>query len=251
MVVYTCVHEWEAMLTCIYDAWSSGLVHSNIRLELEPVGQCTLFDEYIHVEPDQAKAYKVMDSVIRKISTYVYNELSYCSMAYEEDILDNIYHVLILGFNLGPNVLQMVQYKDIMRNREIRKRLSNELCRFQEFTRFHEVRKDMYVAHVEPKSKLVMALGPIFEDRMPSENWMIVDDIHYEAVVHPKDEPFYIRKLTEEEMKNVLETENANDAYTDLWKVFFDSIAIKERENYECQRNHMPLWSRKHAVEFV
>ena len=96
-----------------------------------------------------------------------------------------------------------------------------------------------------------MAMGPVFADRMPSENWIVVDDIHREAVIHPKDEMFYIKQLNDLEYKNLLETEEANDNFTDLWKVFFETIAIKERHNTRCQNNLFPLWTRKHAVEFL
>ena len=49
--VFTCESEWDAMLSCIYDAYSSGLGHKNIRLMTEPVGQMNLFDDYIHITP--------------------------------------------------------------------------------------------------------------------------------------------------------------------------------------------------------
>ena len=251
MRVYSCEHNWEAMLTCIYVAWASGLGHQNIRLEFEPLGQCELFTEYVHVDTDIVKAESVMDSVNRKISPAVYQELAYTAMAYESDTLDNIYRVMVLGFAFGPNVLDMVQYKDIMRNREIRTRLGKEACRFKEVVRFHEISKDMYIAHIEPKSKIVVTLGPAFQDRMPSENWIIVDDVHKEAVIHAKNEPYYLRTLDNEEYDKLLETELENDEYTDLWKVFFDAIAIKERNNPRCQRNLIPIWTRKHAVEFL
>ena len=38
--------------------------------------------------------------------------------------------------------------------------------------------------------------------------------------------------------------------YVKLWKGFFDSIAIKERESYERQRQHLPLHYRKYVTEF-
>ena len=44
--------------------------------------------------------------------------------------------------------------------------------------------------------------------------------------------------------------ENMEDEYTDMWKTFFEAIAIKQRRNTECQRNLMPLWMRKHVTEF-
>ena len=50
MTYYTCKPVWEDMLSCIYDAWSSGKGHQNIKLCIEPIEQFTLFDEYIHVD---------------------------------------------------------------------------------------------------------------------------------------------------------------------------------------------------------
>ena len=72
MYIFTCEPHLEAMLTCIYDAWASGKGHKNIRLQLEPVEQLTLFDEYIHVDPDPEKAVKVIRSVKQKISPRFY-----------------------------------------------------------------------------------------------------------------------------------------------------------------------------------
>ena len=59
-----------------------------------------------------------------------------------------------------------------------------------------------------------------------------------------------MRKLSSDEVKALLTTEDMNDGYTDLWKMYFDTIAIKERTNPRCQLNHSPLWARKHIIEF-
>ncbi|MBQ0000693.1 MAG: DNA metabolism protein, partial [Clostridiales bacterium] len=118
MTYYTCRQDLESMFTCIYVAWSSGKGHQNIRLLLEPVSQFTLFDEYIHVEPDLTKTNQVITSINKKISPWFYHEMAYTSMAYEEDVLDNIYRCMILGFAYGPQVLKQLQYRDIMRHHE-------------------------------------------------------------------------------------------------------------------------------------
>lgn len=250
MTYYTCEHTLEAMLSCIYDAWCSKKGHQNIELLLEPIDQYTLFDEYIHVDADMRKVEKVIDAVCRKISPTFYRELVYTYMAYEKHTLDNIYRCMILGFAYGANALKMMQYRDVMTHDQIRIRLGKEINRFQEFMRFHLLEGNVYVAHFEPKSRIAMALGPIFEDRMPSEHWMIIDDIHKEAVIHPKDEPFYLRTLTDQEFHRLLETDNYNDEYTAMWQNFFETIAIEKRKNERCQLNHFPIWTRKHVVEF-
>ena len=251
MIVYTCAPGFTSMLTCIYYAWASKEGHRNIRLELEPIGQYQMFDEYRHVEADEDKARSVSSAVLSKISPYFYQEVLGCAGYYERDVLDNIYRMLILGFKYGNDALDMIQFEPVMRSRAIRKAYSNEVCRFKEIARFNEVRKQVYVSHIEPKSRIVESLGHVFMDRMPSEHFMIIDDVHLEAVIHPKDEEFYFRRLTDEELDRLVKTEKENDEYTDMWKIFFDSIAIKERYNPTCQRNHFPIWARKHAVEFA
>ena len=250
MTVFICEHNWEAMLSCIYDAWSSRLGHQNIRLTTLAPEQYSLLDEYVTVTFDRGKAESVMDAINMKISSEVYSDIAFAAMSSEEDALDVIYRVLILGFAYGPNVLKMVGYKDVSRFFDIRRAVSNEVHHFIEFVRFHEIRNSLYVAHIEPKNHIVGALGGHFSDRMPSENWMIVDDVHKEAIVQPRDEDFYLKQLSDEEFSRLLLTEEENDGFTDLWKVFFDSIAVKERLNPKLQRNLFPLWKRKHAVEF-
>lgn len=250
MTVFTCAREYEDMLTCIYDAWASKLGHSNIRLELEPLGQYSMFNEYVHIEADDKKATSVRDSVMTKISPFFYREIFYCLGYYSDDVLDNIYRMLLLGFKYGNSAFDMIQYEAVNRFKEIKRALGNETCHFKEFLRFHEVRKSIYVAHIEPRSRVASSLGYSFMDRMPSEYWMIVDDTHKEAVIHPKNEHFYIRRLTDDEYATLIMTEQENDVYTDLWKAFFDNIAIKERTNPRYQRNSIPIWTRKHAVEF-
>lgn len=251
MTIFSCEKEWAAMLTCIYDAWASKIGHKNIRLVFEPIAQQNLFDTYIHVEADPKKAESVMDAVVQRISRDFYDAIAFCSASYEEDVMDVIYRMLLLGFKFGPSVRDMRQYREVCRFEELSRKVRNESHHFREFIRFHEIRPDVYVAHIEPKSRIVGSLGAPFQDRMPSLDFMIVDDVHREAVIHEKNKPFYMRILTEEELARLLETEEMNDEYTDLWKVFFETIAIKERTNPTCQNNLFPIWKRKHAVEFL
>ena len=95
-----------------------------------------------------------------------------------------------------------------------------------------------------------MLVGNHFSDRMPSEHWMIIDDNRKTACVHVKDGENYLRYLTDEEFETLRQTESYEDEYTDMWKIFFETIAIKHRYNPECQRNLMPVWMRKHVTEF-
>jgi len=252
MIYYTCRDQFEDKMSCIYTAWEKALKcgHSNIRLKVEPIYQETLFDEYNHIDADEEKVEKVVRTIKNKLSSkglfYVYR----ASLSSEEDSLDTIYRWLIKGFKVGPSVFDNYADPDVMRFVEINRRVGNEAHFFREFARFTSMDDKIYICHIEPKDNVISIVADHFANRMPSEHFMIIDDNRRYAIVHPKDEDNYIRFFTEDEMERLSTTESYEDEYTDMWRTFFNTIAIKERINPKCQRNMMPLWYRKHAVEF-
>lgn len=238
-------------MTCIFEAWASRLGHKNVRLAVEPVAQQELFCTYRHVEADAAKAEKVARSVQKKISWEAYRQMYLAAMSFENDRLDAIYRFLVRGFACGRGVTDMFFCPEVMRVLELSRKAGNEANFFREFTRFTSVDGRVYVSHIEPKCNVTAVVAQHFADRMPSEHWMIIDDGRRIAAVHPKDERFYMTRLSEEEFLRLRATEAKRDLYTDLWKEFFAAIGIEARKNEKCQRNMMPLWYRKHMTEFL
>ena len=250
ITVFTCENDFTAMLSCIYEAGKCKLGYDNFRLCTEPVEEYVFFENYIHVDADDRKATEVERKVCSMISPSFYNEVMYCAGAYEKDTLDILYRMIALGFKYGPKVLDMYQLNEVSRFLTISRRYGAEAHSFREFARFNRI-GDAFVAHIEPKSYVLLPVAEYFADRMPSENWMIVDDVHREAVIHPVNSEYYLKKLTGEEHSSLMVTDKIEDDYSSLWKAYFDKIAIQARTNYRCQLNHFPKWKRKHATEFM
>ena len=55
-------------------------------------------------------------------------------------------------------------------------------------------------------------------------------------MVHPADEPSYLRELTGEEAALLAQSEEQSDTYSELWQTFFSATAISQRKNPACQR---------------
>lgn len=252
MKVFVCSNRFEDMMTCIYDAWEAALKcgHDNVYLMCGPVLQENLLDEYIYVENNSEKAEKVVRSVVKKMGNEAMHFVQYGTLSNADDALDTIYRFMIRGFKIGHGITNAMTEPAVVRLMEIKRNVGNEAHLFKEFLRFASVDDRVYAAHIEPKCNVVEVVGRHFVDRMPSEHFMIVDDTRALAFVHPKDGEYYLQYLTPNELEATKKTELARDEYSSMWKSFFDTIAIKERTNLRCQRNHMPLWMRKHAVEF-
>ena len=191
-----------------------------------------------------------MRSIKHKISEEAYACVYYACLSSEQDALDTAYRFLIKGFKIGSDITFMRNDPDVMRIKDIRRKVLHETRYFMEFARVNSIDNKVYVCHLEPESDVIYEVSLHFADRMPSENWLIIDDNRKKSVVHTTDGQMYIRYFTDYDMSVLAKTEDVKDEYTDMWKIFFETIAIKHRHNPECQRNLMPVWMRKHVTEF-
>lgn len=251
MYCFTCKEDFESMMTCIYRVWEARKGSQNVRLELEPVLQMELLTEYISVESDRKLAEKVIHTIQTKISMKAYTQIYLAAMSDDPYRLDDIYRFLRIGFYVGESVTDHLREAPVMKIFELSRQVSNEIHYFREFLRFSRIEPGIYVAHMEPKANIAALTAKHFADRMPSEDWMIIDDGRKNGVVHPKNQPFYVTQFNDREIEKLKKTEMYEDTYTVLWKEFFQTIGIKERKNPACQRNLFPLRYRKHATEFL
>ena len=248
ITVFTCADQFDDMMTCVYDAWASRLGHANVRLLTEPLGTPELFCTYRHVDAQPEKAASVVRTIRQKISSRAVQMVYRTAMAEQEEKLDVIYRFLILGFHLGTSVTDYLQHPSVMRLLELERTVANEAHYFKEFLRFSSLENRVLVGHIEPKSNVLTLLAPHFADRLPSENWMIIDDRRRLAVVHPADRDYYLTPLSPKEFQTL--SREPDDTFIHLWKGFFHHIGISQRRNSRCQRTMLPLWYRKNMTEF-
>lgn len=250
MTIFYCEDRLDAMMTCIYYAWASKLGYKNIYLKAGTVMQRELFCEYRYITAEEDKAESVIRSIQRKISYRAYYEVYKTAMSKDPDKLNWIYLFLLLGFAYGKETLKMLKEPPVETVMRLGKKVGNEAHLYREFTRFHRIPPGIYISHFEPDNNIITFLAEYFEDRMPSEQWIIVDDRRKLAAIHPKEREYYLSTLTQQQFETLKESEKVKDGFTDLWKTFFHTIGIKERENPACQKNMMPLKYRRHVTEF-
>ena len=184
MYCFTCKEDFESMMTCIYRVWEAKKGSQNVRLEIEPVEQMDLLTEYVHVEVDPELAHKVVRSIRTKISAKAYYQVYLAAMSNDPGRLDDIYRFLRIGFAVGGKVTECLREESVMQIFELSRQVSNERHFFREFLRFTRIEPGIYVALMEPKGNVVALVAEHFADRMPSEDWMIIDDRRGLGVIH-------------------------------------------------------------------
>lgn len=257
MTIYLCNPDFEGILCGVYDAWIGGRGHSNVRLEL--TGSChdmMLFSEYVEVGYSREKAGRAADAVCRKLSQEVYRKIYVASLSQDEERADKIYRFLVRAFSHGPKILDQLQIPESYEIFCMCRNVYNENHLLTEFLRFSQAPGNILVSRIGPKNDVMTLLAPHFADRLPEENWIIYDENREKAAVHPRGKQWIIvNHLLEQTNREslwqlCLDQETDEKEYEDLWITFFHTIAIKERTNPACQRNHLPLRFRPYMTEF-
>ena len=226
MKIYHCEDSLEGIFTAIYNTYED---HCIIRdTMVTTIEENLLFSESVEVVPDPEKTVKVIRTLKRRFG--------------EED-----YESLCLALSSPkPEKAQAVY-------RTIAKGLSEEYHHLKGFTRFEELENTILYSKIAPKNNILTFLMVHFADRFPMEDFLVFDAGRYLFGIHPAGKPWYTLQGKDAWEKVRSETEKLSAAeqhYRELFRSFCHTIAIKERENSDLQRNMLPLRFQEYMVEF-
>lgn len=282
--IYLCEDSPEGIFSAVYRAYEDRHGHSFNELRINKPGfNRELFCEYITVETDFDCASKVARTIQNKISYEAYEFVHRTAVSCVEEKADAIYRFIIHGLTMGNQVLQHLTVPFMQILFSIDRTVCNEIYHWKEFLRFQELRDGSLFARINPKSDLLPYLAEHFSDRYSCEDWIIADTVHRTVLFHFTEKyNAYETKAAENQFTGNLPTgigsglpavhlsggclyasmeevdfdqlellysEEEEDMQR-LWKLFVDTIAIKERKNDVLQRQLLPLWFRKYMKEY-
>lgn len=252
--IYLCENSIDGIFTAIYLAWSSGYGHSNVKIEEQceknNYSNMQLFSDYIPVETDFDKAVKVSRTIKNKISTEAYEMVCRVALSNYQGKGDLIYRFLILGFHIGRNVVDHLSNDVVNRIFKLNRKVNYEVHHFLGFIRFSQQENGVLSSIIHPKNNILTLITPHFTDRLPMERFVIFDKNRYICSLHIPGKPWVIAEIPSVDSLYSEKILDDGDEYKDLWKIFFDNIAIKERINPKLQRNNLPIRFRKDMTEF-
>ena len=209
-----------------------------------------LFTEYITIDTDLERSIKVAKAIKNKLSEEMYQMV--CKVASSNHIgkADLIYRFLILGFHVGPQIINHLSDSVVSKMIFIEKYVTREILHYYGFVRFHESEDQLLISIIQPKNNIIPLIAPHFADRFPQERFVICDDKREIAVLHVPNKPWVLVSTYDFPMEQLETLSYSEDRYQKLWNIFFEHIAIEDRKNSDLQRNLLPLRFRKNMTEF-
>lgn len=123
--------------------------------------------------------------------------------------------------------------------------LNGEIEKYRGFIRFSDY-NGYLGAEIEPKNQVLPLLRSHFCNRCADEDFFIFDRTHRELLLHSKG----CSRILEIDGLH-LDLPGAEELnYRELWKCFYESIAIRERLNPKRQNSFLPKRYRENMTEF-
>jgi probable DNA metabolism protein len=241
-IIYQYDGSFEGLLCCVFESYTkkerpTAILHDG---DEEP----SLF-EIRAVVTDHAHAQRIYRSLYRR-SPDVGPFLRRAFLTCLPDKEMSIYRFIVKFYQEGAPLLSRLSDETYLPLLKAVRHLSSEVEQFRGFTRFSDF-DGVLGAEIEPKNRVLPLLRGHFCQRYANEQFFIYDRTHRELLLYANGRS----RITQiENFQPVLPGEDEL-YFRSLWKQFFQSVAIRERENPRCQNTFMPKRYRGTMTEFL
>lgn len=207
--------------------------------------QMNLFGAPVLVVTDTARAEQLLRRIKECVSPNVARAVTYVGLSELPDVEMPLFDFVELAFRHGEEVLSCHANGAVRCISDVARRVGGETHRLKGLLRFRDTEQGMLWGPLEPDHNVIVPISFHFRKRMPRERWMIHDVRRGLAVLWDGS------NLEEREGKAIptVTLSTSEGVVQDLWRTFYDKVAITERINPRLQRQNMPRRYWKYLVE--
>lgn len=236
----------------LYDGSLTGLfttLQHILETNIQPNSICreyqftpSLFEESQTIRTDETASTKVWERIHRLGGRLMFRNLGLVFLSEMPDFEMKIYTYLCLAIANGKDPVDQIQHPGVKACHSIWQRVLREVHKLKGFLRFEELEDGLLWATYAPDANISCMLAPYFARRMSNEKFMICDVKRGIGFYYNREEVEEV--IIEESILKRLRINpslrNTPDIYAQLWRHYFEEIAITERLNPKLQMSLMP-----------
>jgi probable DNA metabolism protein len=233
-LVYLYDGTLEGMLTAVFEAFRRREEPLNIAQERHL--QQSLFCSAVPILTNVASAERVQAGVVNALGARTWENIKRVFLSDDEAKGGVIVRYLLYTMRKGRGSCAHLANPAVSAFEEVLARVSKEAHYMLQFVRFAQLQNGVYFSRIEPRASVVPLIMGHFAARFNVQPFMIYDARHGLSGVFDT-ERWWLVDARDIEVPSQTEAE---DDFQSLWQTFYDTIAIEERRNPNCQRNFMP-----------
>lgn len=237
------------LLTAIFDIYA--LKVNEPRLRKTSQYSKGLFNQEINVATDIDKCNRVKTKLVKLFGKRGFNDLYRAFLFESAEADDVILSVVTLAIKQNQNILSNFNNPDVLRLRDILKKISRERHRMTAFVRFKESEDGLYVATIEPDFNVLPLIVSHFKHRYADQLWLIYDTQRDYGIYYNLTN---VTEVTLTENGDNLPTttiqlSDREEKFQQLWKDYFKATNVESRRNKKLHLQHVPKRYWKYLIE--
>ena len=235
---------FEGFLSAVFEIYRQHLEVGEIRSE-RSTAPADMFLQPFHIETSEESAARLHRAIVNFASEEVYNLLHAAFLSEEEGVEMKIFAFLKKLFSgADPSYGQNPASAEMLPLYKLGQSVRREAGGMLGLVRFAVGLDNMLCAEIEPKYDILMLMENHCSKRFANEKWLIYDSKRDYGLFHDRTG---CQVVTLPGYKSG--AMDLKDSFTDLWREFYKSIAIKERENPKLLRRCLPVRYWNHLPE--
>ncbi len=198
--------------------------------------QMMVWCSFQQVDSNREHAYKVARSIMDTFGEDGFKVVLYGYLYESPEYGSILFKFLKRAYKLGSNAIECLSDEAIFGLYKLYRSVARESHLMLGILRFAELDQNIFYAQYEPSYDLTGILAPHFAERLKDQLWVIHDTKRGIGGFYDGENWF----LQEIDNHRDLVFSDAELKYQELWKRYFNHIAIPERKNLKGQMNFMP-----------
>ncbi len=231
-VIFVYDGTFDGFMNCVYTYYYSQFKPVDITSEDNVQAS---FYQQVTITTDIEKSEQVKKAIKNKISKYTIRFLQECMLSYQKGKEIHMLWYVVKGFKVGYNIAKLVSDEDVDFLLKANKHIHREKHLYLGLVRFYKS-NDVYISQIKPKNQILPLIANHFVERFFNQSFMIYDSTNNQVLLHDKN----ITQIMSVENIQLPEFNDDELAMQKLWKLFYDTISIKERYNPKCRMSFMP-----------
>jgi len=236
--LYLCEATPYGLFSALYRAWQVGGIHDIVA---RPPRQIDALTTVLPVATSVADAEEMLELFRRRMGSVAIRQMTLCWLSELPGCGSDILSYAALGMQVSRKITGMEAHPAVRTLHAKARRVNNEVHRLMGLLRFRRC-PEGYCAEIEPDHNLLPLLAPQFIPRMGRCRWAIHDAKRGLWAVFDDNRLYYTEAVPAFAVY-------CDDPAEDLWRTYYDTVAIEGRFNPACQKNFMPKRYWKHLVE--
>ncbi|MBE6963094.1 MAG: DNA metabolism protein [Ruminococcaceae bacterium] len=230
-MVYYYDGSFDGFLCCIFESYANKEVLTAIYRDEDDIP--TLFASRT-ILTDKNHANRVLRKIV-KCSSFAAELLQKGFLTCLPEKEMHLYRLVVKLLEEGCGFLRNFSDETLYPIAAAVRHLNGEAHLLKGFVRFSEL-GGVLGGEIEPKNRVLPLLRSHFCARYQGESFFLYDRTHKEALFYSAGKAV----ICPLESFQMAPPDEAEARYRLLWKRFYDTIAIKERENPRCRITNMP-----------